>query len=59
MAHQSLVYDIKLKENDTYLFMRFYSGDEKKAKAFLKEQKTMLEEIAEEEAEETEGDGNG
>jgi len=34
-------------------------GDEKKAKAFLKEQKTMLEEIAEEEAEETEGDGNG
>lgn len=35
-------------------------GDEKKAKAFLKEQKTMLEEIAEEEAEkEAEGDNNG
>ena len=35
-------------------------GDEKKAKAFLKEQKTMLEEIAEEEAEkEAEGDDNG
>ena len=31
-------------------------GDEKKAKAFLKEQKTMLEEIAEEDAE---GDNNG
>ena len=35
-------------------------GDEKKAKAFLKEQKTMLEEIAEEEAEkEAEEDNNG
>ena len=35
-------------------------GDEKKEKAFLKEQKTMLEEIAEEEAEkEAEGDDNG
>ncbi len=34
-------------------------GDEKQAKAFLKEQQTMLEEIAEEDAEETEGDGNG
>ena len=35
-------------------------GDEKKAKAFLKEQKTMLEEIAEKEAEkEAEEDNNG
>ena len=35
-------------------------GDEKKPKAFLKEQKTMLEEIAEEESEkEAESDNNG